>query len=275
LANHRLTQVVAGSGQDVAWARIPGRYEVAAPLDDYVGRSVYFTGELDRKITWICKRLVRPGDIVLDIGANLGLVTFILAALVGPSGRVETFEPIPAMQDLLEQAVTRNGIRHVHLHKVALGSAAGELTLFVPRGHAGSATFVSARRMANSDEITVPVRTLSETLRDRDGPVRLIKIDVEGFEPEVLAGAKDYFARGRPDAVLFELNGRADEDRYRALRILDGYGYDFLAIPRCVFWMRLHRFDHRSNGDLMPGHDLLAVRRGSTYDEIAKRMRCA
>ena len=133
LANHRIIRRLAGPGIKTEWGRVHGGYWVAAPLTDYVGRAVFYSGELDRKITWVCSRLVRPGDTVLDVGANLGLVTFVLAAQVGQTGLVHAFEPIPEMCDLLERGISKNGLRNVQLHRMALGAETGHLTLSVPR----------------------------------------------------------------------------------------------------------------------------------------------
>lgn len=85
-------------------------------------------------------------------------MTFILSAQVGSSGRVHAFEPIPEMQTLIDSGIARNAISNVRLHRFALGSECGELTLSVPRGHAGSASFVKGRHFTESDEIRVPVQ---------------------------------------------------------------------------------------------------------------------
>jgi FkbM family methyltransferase len=263
LANHRFVQWLAGPGTEVAWAKAHGGHWVAAPLDDYVGRAVFYSGELDRKITWVCSRVVCKGDTVLDIGANLGLVTFILSAQVGSTGRVHAFEPIPAMQELIDRGIARNAISNVRLHRIALGSEPSELTLSVPRGQAGSASFVKNRHFAESDEIRVPVRTLSEVMVKQEAhKIRLVKIDVEGFEPQVLAGATDFFARTPPDTVLFEL-----------MRTLSEFGYGFFSIPRKLFHMRLQRFPETYVGKGAIGHDFLAARRGQIYDDVAQLVR--
>ena len=82
LANSKIVKFFSGSQNATVWSRVPGG-EVLADLNDYVGRSAFFVGDLDRKITWVCKQIVREGDTVLDIGANIGMVTVLLSDLVG------------------------------------------------------------------------------------------------------------------------------------------------------------------------------------------------
>ena len=61
---------------------------VLTPLDDYTGRSTYFVGDIDPTISKLCRMLLRPGDVAFDIGANIGVVTTLMARLVGATGRV-------------------------------------------------------------------------------------------------------------------------------------------------------------------------------------------
>ena len=275
LANHRGVQRLAGPGHDLAWVRVHGGQYVAAPLSDWVGRALFYAGDLDRKLTWICSRLVRPGDIVLDIGANLGLVSFILSALVGPGGTVHAFEPIPQMQDLIEQGMRRNGVSNITLHKVALGEKSGELTLSIPKGNVGAASLVAERRAGESEEILVPVRRLTTELPAGLGPIRLMKIDVEGFEPQVLTGAADLLRNNPPDAILFELNdAHGDLREHRTIRLLADAGYRFFSIPKCYLRMRLLPYDHERDATA-PGHDFVAARSGLVYSEAARRLRVA
>jgi FkbM family methyltransferase len=253
LANHNVVQRIAGISAEVAWAPVHGGYQVAAPLDDLIGRAAFYAGDLDRKITWVCRRLVRPGDRVLDIGANLGLVTMVLAKLVGPTGHVEAFEPIPKMCDLLQQAIVHNGLRNVRLHRMALGAEAAELPLFVPPGHAGSASFLPERRSPDQEEIVVPVRTLSEIMSGARDRVRLVKLDVEGYEPQVLDGGAEYFDRTPPEAVIFELYSEHPAE-HPTMRFHRDRGYQVFTIPRALVRMRLRQFDGAYDG-----HDYLAV----------------
>lgn len=275
VANHPVVQRLAGSSTEIAWGRVRGGYRVAAPLADYVGRSIFYAGELDRKVTWVCSRLVRPGDTVLDLGANLGLVSFVLSPMVGSTGRVHAFEPNPEMQAHIEEAIARNRVTNVQLHRMALGARNGELVLSVPRGNAGEASFVTSRHYAESTEVLVPVRTLSSIVADHGiDRIRFIKMDVEGFEPEVLAGAEDVFARQPPDAILFELDDCVGELLdHPTMRMLSGLGYGFFSIPRKLTRMRAYPFDPRRHGDAAMSFDFVAARHGPIYDDVARRLR--
>ena len=76
-ANHALVRRLGGTSDELVWARVKGG-EVLAGLNDLVGRTAFYTGDLDRKISWVCGRIARPGDTVLDIGANIGIVTSVV-----------------------------------------------------------------------------------------------------------------------------------------------------------------------------------------------------
>ena len=276
LANSAMLRRLAGESHDSVWARVPGG-EVLASLDDYVGRSAFYVGELDRKITWICGRIVRPGDVALDIGANIGMVTVWLSQLVGKQGRVHSFEPNPQLCERLNAAIARNGLSNVTLHPFALGPASSELTLSIPRDNAGAASLVRRADPSRSRSIAVPVRQLSD-VADSEGikAIRFVKIDVEGFEDQVLEGGRDLIERVRPESILFEMNapaGRRVGDQ-PVMRLLKAYRYGFFAVPRRTMWMRLVAFDPDAVTHL-EGHDVLAVARGPSFGSIAAAVRAA
>jgi FkbM family methyltransferase len=275
-ANKPFIQKLAGTSNERVWSRVPGG-EVLAPLDDYIGRAAFYVGDLDRKITWICAQIVRPGDTVLDIGANLGMVTLWLSTLVGKSGKVHAFEPNPELQKMVEQVLEHNQVSNACMHPVALGAEPGSLELRIPRVNAGAASLIRNKDMSDCQVIEVPVRPLSEIVAEEGiTSIRLIKIDVEGFEAEVFQGGKEVLAKIRPEAILFELNERIEGSirDQPVMKILRDFGYKFFCIPRCLFRMHLERFDPDSSNEVI-GHDFLAVPEGESYETIAKLVKAS
>lgn len=241
--------------------------------DDFVGRSIFFFGDLDRKITWVLSRLVRPGDTVLDIGANVGVVTLRAAELVGKAGSVHAFEPQPGVRELLERSVALNGFSQVRVHPVALGDAPGRLELAIPDGNAGAASLVRARSGARTLEVSVV--DSSDYLAGLGlGKIRLAKLDVEGYEETVLRGASPYFRENPPDVVLFERNDGSDEfSELGAVRLLDDLGYTFFDLPRALFKAHARPLDAKSRS-IVVGHDIVAVRR-SVAESVARSLGAA
>jgi len=267
-----LTRALAGPCDKTIWARGPLGVRLRTPSADYVGRVVFFIGDLDPKLTWICRRLVGRGDTVLDIGANIGLVTMVLSKLAGPSGAVHAFEPNQNLLALLDETLPENNASNVILHRCALGSEPAELELTVPVGNTGGATLarsVESERVAYTT--TVPVRRLVDELSGV-GPIRFVKIDVEGYEAQVLQGAAQILTDSPPDAILFEANryeGAAGE--HPVFRLLSGFGYRFFSIPRTFLSVqpRVMSLEDRVEAS---GHDVLAAS-ARAYDEVARLVR--
>lgn len=260
LAGSGAMRALAPERGDLVWARAHGA-DLCVPLDDYVGRAIYFFGDMDRKLSRICRRVVRPGDTVLDVGANLGVVTLLLSRLVGPTGHVHAFEPNPWLVRILKADLDCAGAENVVLHPIALGAADGELELAVPAGNAGAGSLVRATG-EHLERTRVPVVRLARVLAlEKCGPIRLVKIDVEGVEPQVLAGAQAWFERRPPDLVVFELNDADATGDHPTFRALAALGYRFLSIPKALVQLRLHPVDI---GAVLPAsHDFVAVHRNA------------
>jgi FkbM family methyltransferase len=236
VANHPWVRAIAGASDETVWARVAGG-QVLTPLDDLVGRAAFYAGELDRKITWICRKLIRRGDTVLDIGANIGMVTVHMASLVGRSGVVHAFEPNPTLVGFLRRTLDRNCLPQVKLHEFALGPAESSLELRVPRSNAGEGSLVRNIDAKDCLSVQVRVQTLDDVGKQQDiKRVSLLKIDVEGFEASVFRGALSFLERVRPEAILFEVNERISGRVSDApvFRILLDFGYTFRSIPRSM-----------------------------------------
>ena len=173
---------------------------------DYTQRKILFRSFEPRDVR-VVSRLVRPADICVDVGANVGFYTCLFARLVGPAGRVVAYEPVPANAAALRENLALNRYDRVTVRESAVGSARSPVGLELPRvpGHKpDAATSGSWRAGGTSASITVPQVRLDDELRGLR--VRLVKIDVEGMEPAVLEGLQQTLAEHRGDALLVEVN---------------------------------------------------------------------
>lgn len=155
-------------------------------------------------VSLIFHSIVRPGDIVVDGGANAGLHTIPLANLVGADGLVIAVEPIPSVFARLAQ---QSGTRPVELHQAALGDKPGKCTFVINEPNAALSHVKHHRDKLSVDEkeITVECVTLDGLVASRK--ITFIKLDLEGFDFVALRGASNILSDSRP-AVVFENSRR-------------------------------------------------------------------
>jgi FkbM family methyltransferase len=149
---------------------------------------------------------LRPDDICFDVGANLGYYTVLMAKAV-PQGKVYAFEPDPFCHALLQLNIRINRLENVVVNCLALGERPGTSSFFRCTDSAFN-SFKDTARKAVSSVIEVPVTTLDEFVAANDVPrVDFVKVDVEGAEGLVLAGAKRLLqdSAQRPRLLLLEL----------------------------------------------------------------------
>ncbi len=94
---------------------------------------IYFVGDLDPQITWVCEKVLRKGDIVFDIGANVGIISTITAKLVGNEGSVYAFERQPNLVDLLAKSIEINHYSQISLEAISLSNHQDQMTLNMPK----------------------------------------------------------------------------------------------------------------------------------------------
>ena len=159
---------------------------------------------------------VEPGDWVIDCGANIGIVTSQLCAAVGPSGAVWACEPIAANVARLDFLKSANQLDQLTIVSSAIGAEPGTAMIGIPpRGRSGWASITKSFGM--EERVPVEVETL-DLLAVRQAPdrrLRMLKIDVEGFEFEVLDGARELLSNHRP-LVYCEFNDILLRDRGRS-----------------------------------------------------------
>lgn len=159
----------------------------------------------------LVQEMIRPGDVVIDVGANRGVYTYMMSVRVGWAGRVHAVEPFPGSCRRLKTVAHRRG--NIVVHAVAVSDYCGRAVLRMPvhDGHPIDAlATLEPNRPWNGDSCEVSVRTLDELL-DGERRASFLKCDVEGHEQRVFHGAKGILDRDRP-IVLTELEQRHREE---------------------------------------------------------------
>lgn len=264
----------AFSGQGSTWTYLnKEELWLLVPLDDFNGRLLYYFGGYP-DIKWVCKRILRPGDNVIDIGANLGFVTHISRQIVGTQGQVHAFEPQPQLVDLMRKSLKRNGYTDVVIHNIALGNKKKPQQFFIPIHHCGAASLITFSGSGlKTRTISVSVENAGTFLSKLGlSHLRLMKMDVEGYEAEIIEGALDFLKVTPPEAILFEIMSRYHNIPFcqqPVVKLLSQLNYQFLNIPKVYFKMRLQPIESTSRSRQY-GYDILAVQNGKIYSEIAK-----
>ncbi len=177
--------------------------------------------------------MLKPGDAAIDVGANLGWTTVLMASITGPSGRIFSFEPSPRTFRKLLRTIDANGLSGcVTPLNMGCGSSPATLTLNRISGSSGNDTLTHDVSGAQSESVQV-VR-LDDVTQLRERRIALIKIDTEGYEPFVLDGARELIARDRP-LIYLEMGGEYPDSTKESLRILTEMDYR-LNLPEGFRW---------------------------------------
>ena len=187
--------------------------------DKYIGRSLDVYGEFSELEGKLFSQIVRPGQTVVEVGANIGAHTVHLAKLVGPKGSVLAFEPQRVIFQILCANVAINELFNVRTFQAAAGGEAGSLK--VPAlDYAAENNFggVSLRNAAAGED--VPVIALDSLNLPS---LHMLKIDVEGMEADVLSGARGLIARHRP--FMYVENDRKEKSE-GLITLIGELGYD-------------------------------------------------
>lgn len=148
----------------------------------------------------VISELVQPGSWVIDVGANVGHYTLHLAACAGPGGRVFAFEPLLEAFALLTANVQASGFNNVTLINAAASSAVGEAKMSVPKFQASGMDNLYRAHLSSSGDHSIFCVPLDAVPIEK--PVRLIKIDAEGHDLQVLMGAEALIGKYQPILVV-------------------------------------------------------------------------
>ena len=241
---------------------IHGATVVLNPTDPVVSGALHF-GVYEKAETRFFQSACRDGMTFLDVGANLGYYTALAARAVGPNGRVLAVEPDPDSFGYLEQTIAANAVGNVEAFPVAASDAPAILPLYISTDNRGD------NRLYASDEerpqVEVKARPLDALLRENKiDTVDLIKIDVQGYEPKVIAGLRETITASPNLTLLTEFwpqgIDEAGEDANEFLRTLRELG------------LNLHELQpDGSLAELTDDTDFIARHQGRRYTNLIGR----
>lgn len=240
----------------------------ATELDTAIG-TLWFDGEDVHVTPWVrsqgvweadvmklLRRVLRPGAVFVDVGANVGFHTVLAAQLVGPGGRVVSIEPAPWTLELLRANLWRSGVEATVL-PVAASDAPGTVALSSETGHRSGA------RLSARGDVQVEAARLDDLLPEL--VVDVIKVDVEGAEPLVLRGARALVERSPNLVAVVEFRDEphlSGESPAEVLALYESLGFELCLLRRNGDLDRAGRAAVLARARREPSFNLVLRRRG-------------
>jgi FkbM family methyltransferase len=187
-----------------------GGYHVCIQKSDTdFGQGIFHSRKYEEHVRQAAREHLREGDVAVDVGANIGVLTFLAASIVGDTGRVIAVEPNPDNLQLLYRGIVRNGFNNV---EVLPHAASNTRTVFSLTGGTSNTHLIGAREPEEGGHFVQSI-VLDVALGDLPR-LDFVKMDIEGHEPEALRGCSGLIGRHRP-VLLVEFNPRCLVDLQR------------------------------------------------------------
>ena len=233
---------LAGWANDFLYNRLKPRGDVALveaqgykmcynPRDMGLPRMLLMYGYYEKYSTELFRRIIKRGDVFLDIGANLGHYTLIAANLVGENGKVYAFEPAPSNYDLLVKSMKVNGYENIVAIPKAVSNMSG-MTRLVLNPHESGIYHLDS--LDSDDSVIIEAITLDVFFKDKEKRVNIIKMDVEGAEMLALEGMSEILKSNDNLTIFTEFSPvmirRAGSSPEEFLKQFVGYGFELFHI---------------------------------------------
>lgn len=216
-----------------------GNLRIRLDLAEHMQRRIFWIGYYNREIVALLNRLIRPGMVVVDIGANIGEITLVAANRTTHSGQVIAFEPMARIAEQLEENIRENGLTWAKAVRLGVSNRPGEAHIYQPFNSDSSEPNRGLGTLYPDEPDARPSQTITLTTLDRyfeDHPVErldIIKIDIEGAELACLEGARNTLLRYKPAIVIEIQAATAANAGYKQsdiLELLSDLGYAFQRI---------------------------------------------
>lgn len=200
--------------------------KLACQRRDFIQRRIAYFGLFEPNLTYFIAASLKPGDIFIDVGANIGYFTLLASKRVGPSGRVYAIEAAPSTYRLLRDNITLNGADNVRALNVAVAERECHARVHAVEDHNIGMNRVEYVESASNG--SVPGRTLPAIVGADFARAKFIKVDVEGAEAAILPGIFDALVEADSEAVLVaEIN----EASSHLVALAQSKGFQVQAMP--------------------------------------------
>jgi FkbM family methyltransferase len=200
----RIRPTIISAGTEILATEVAGLI-VGVPGNEWrMAAHHAFRGVMEPGLTEYFCGLIKPGTVVVDVGANVGIYTLLAAKLLQGKGKVHSFEPAPRTYQILRDNVQVNGFLElgiIHLHQLAVTDRSGKARLSIFQRDSGHNTLFSDEKA--DSEIEVSTTSLDEILAAEE-QVDIVKIDAEGAEPLILRGMRHVIERNPNIRIVLE-----------------------------------------------------------------------
>ena len=166
-------------------------------FDKNIENVIYERGVYELGTVSVLQDFLKQGDTFIDVGANIGWLSLVGAKKVGKSGNVFAFEPVPSTSDILKSNKEINGFTQILLNQFALGNSEETVIIYPEKENRGGASILNHQ---SNKGIEIEVKRLDNF--QINSKVNVIKIDVEGFELDVLKGASETIKKDKPILII-------------------------------------------------------------------------
>lgn len=202
--------------------------------DNYIEWTILSTGTYEDEINKLIKISLGPGDVALDIGGNIGLQSIRMSKSVGENGKIFAFEPLTHLQEKFSRNIKLNKADNVKLFPYALSNIESEADFHINKGNWNQGTFNISNNQEGTEIQHVIIKVADEIPNIKAlNSLDLVKIDVEGYEYQVLLGLKQTINKHKPriifeyDSNYWQANGQSINECFG---FLSGLGYTLYQI---------------------------------------------
>jgi FkbM family methyltransferase len=189
------------------------------PKNGTVDNEIFLQGVYEPSFLKVVKENLKAGDTYIDIGANIGQHSLFASRIVGEGGKVIAFEPVHKIYSQFQRSIKLNNIENIKVHNLACGEEKKEMFIYMTESNMGGSSLVFGIENREKDKIHV---VTADSILSNESKINFVKIDVEGYEYEVLLGLVEILKTHHPKIMLeYSYGGYRETGLSNEKKILD------------------------------------------------------